>query len=70
MSDPITTLTMRFKTADDKKRSVNIQPCNGTVSEANAKALMDAMISSDAFVYQPSEKLGAVVTQRITTVLF
>ncbi|MCL2010317.1 MAG: DUF2922 domain-containing protein [Synergistaceae bacterium] len=63
-------LVLKFRTADDKTRTVTIQPCNVNATEATAKALMDAMISSDAFVYQPSAKLGASVIQRFAMELF
>ena len=64
------TLTMKFKTADDKTRQVNIQPCKSSVTETEVKALMDSMISSGAFVYEPAEKLGATLTQRSSLTLF
>ena len=64
------TLTMKFRTADDKTRVVNVQPCKVGVTEAAVKALMDAMISSGAFVYQPAVKLGASQVQRIQVDLF
>ena len=63
-------LGMKFRTADDKIRLVNFQPCKSTVNEAAAKALMDSMISSEAFIYEPAVKLGATLTQRMTAELF
>ena len=70
MSDAISTLTMKFRTADDRKKSVNIQPCGAGVSAQVVKDLMDAMIESDALLYQPAQKLGALITVRSTTELF
>ena len=70
MSEITNTLTMRFRTEDDKTRNVNVQFCKPNVTEAVAKTLMDAMISSSAFVYQPAVKLGATVTQRVVTEVF
>ena len=64
------TLTMKFRTADDKTRQVNLQPCKMSVTEIDVKALMDSMISSEAFAYEPTVKLGATLTQRSATVLF
>ena len=70
MSVTTNTLAMRFRTEDDKTRIVNLQNCRTNVTEAEAKTLMDAMISSNAFVYQPAVKLGATVAQRLVTELF
>ena len=64
------TLTMKFRTADEKTRQVSLQPCKPSAAEADVKALMDSMISSEAFVYEPAVKLGATLTQRITATLF
>jgi len=70
MASSTNILAMRFRTADDKTRVVNVQPCKMNVTDTAVKALMDAMISSDAFVYQPAVKLGATIVQRMTLELF
>ena len=70
MADITNALTMRFRTADDKTRLVTLQPCKASVTEAEVKDVMDAMISSGVFIYEPTEKLGAALTQRIVAELF
>jgi len=70
MADTTNILTMKFRTADDKTRLVTLQPCGADVSEAEAKALMDSMISSEAFVYEPVAKIGATLTHRRVAELF
>ena len=70
MADATNTLVMKFRTADDKTRIVRLQPCKVNATEDDAKALMDAMISSGALVYQPAVKLGAAIAQGVTIELF
>ena len=70
MADVTNALTMKFKTADEKTRPVTLQPCKATVTETEAKALMDSMISSGVFIYEPAMKLGATLTQRSVVELF
>jgi hypothetical protein len=61
---------MKFRTADEKNRTVSIQPCKEGLTESEVKAAMDEMISSGAFVYEPTEKVGATVTERAVSVIF
>ena len=70
MADITNILAMKFRTADEKTRVVNFQPCKASVTEIEAKALMDSIITSDVFVYEPAEKLGAILTQRKIVELF
>ena len=66
----INTLAMKFRTQDDKTRIVNLAYCKLTATEAEAKALMDSMITGDAFAYSPEVKLGADIVQRTVAKLF
>ena len=70
MGNAINTLAMRFRTQDDKTRVVNLSNCRLSVTEAQAKALMDSMIAGGVFVYAPAVKLGATIVQRVTTQVF
>ena len=64
------TLSMKFRTQDDKTRVVTLSECRMNATEAEIKALMDAMIAGGAFVYAPAEKLGADLVQTVRTKVF
>ena len=63
-------LTMKFRTADNKTRLVTLQPCKASLTDTNVKAVMDSMITSGAFVYEPAAKLGATLTHSMISELF
>lgn len=70
MSGTTRALSMKFDTQSGKARNVSVQPCKAGITAQDARDLMDAMIASGAFVYEPTAKLGASVIERAVTELF
>jgi hypothetical protein len=64
------TLTMKFGTADDKKKTVSLNNVRDDITAAEAMEAMDAIIAGGVFNYEPDEKLGAAVTNRSVRTLF
>jgi hypothetical protein len=61
---------MKFDTQGGKARNVSVQLCKAGITARDAHDLMDVMIASEAFVYEPTAKLGASVIDRTVTELF
>jgi hypothetical protein len=61
---------MVFDTAGGAVRTVSLLGCRDTVTAGEAGEAMDAMITSGAFTYEPSDKRGASLIERSVTELF
>ncbi|MDR1515497.1 MAG: DUF2922 domain-containing protein [Synergistaceae bacterium] len=70
MATETLTLAMKFGAADDKKKTVSLQSVRDDITATEAKDAMDVIIASDAFNYEPNEKLGAAITSRSVKTLF